>query len=314
MAEQIKIVIVGIGGVGGYFGGLLASKYRSSNRIQVIFVARGQHLKKIREDGLKVIQGRSEFIARPKLAVENTDYIGIANYILICTKSYDLEDAVKSLASCINKDTILLPLLNGVDAPARIAKIYPNARVWLGCVYIISRLKNMGIIENSGNIQKLFFGLDNKSNRKLHEFDTLLQNAGIESNLTKNISTVIWEKYIFISAMATATSYFDASIGKVLLTNQKVIVELIKEVSQIARVKNIEIDQHIERKVLNKLRSLPFETTSSMHSDFQSKRPQTELDTLTGYVVQEGIKHKIGTPTYNKLYNFLQINSPKPRH
>ena len=306
MSRKIKIVIVGIGGVGGYFGGLLAKRFEGSDRVQVIFVARGQHLKKIQKDGLKVIKGTSEFVARPSKAVENTNKIDTADYILLCTKSYDLENALGSLTSCISGDTVLLPLLNGVDAPERISKIFPNATVWQGCVYIISRLKNAGVIENSGNIQKLFFGLDNENNDRLEGFDGILRSAGIESILTENISAVVWEKYIFISAMATATSYFDATIGRVLLENKKTIMGLIKEVSQIAKAKNIEIDKDIETRTLEKLSSLPFEITSSLHSDFKNRKSRTELNTLTAFVVQEGIRLKIETPTYTKLYRVLQ--------
>ena len=141
MSTKVKIVIAGIGGIGGYFGGFLAKKYENSNDVEVCFVARGEHLNKIRENGLKVIHGQNEFIARAAIATDNANEIGIADYILICTKSYDLDATIKQLKPCIAENTILLPLLNGVESVERIKKILPGTTVLEGCVYIVSSVK-----------------------------------------------------------------------------------------------------------------------------------------------------------------------------
>ena len=111
---QVKIVIAGIGGVGGYFGGLLAKKYAGSDQVQIYFIARGKHLAEIQKQGLKVIKGGNEFIAKPKLATDQAAQIGIANYLIICTKNYDLRQMMHQVQPCIGKDTVILPLLNGI--------------------------------------------------------------------------------------------------------------------------------------------------------------------------------------------------------
>ena len=306
LEEKIRIVIIGIGGVGGYFGGYLAKKYDNSDKVEVIFVARGEHLKKIQEEGLKVIQGAKKFIAKPTLAVENAADIGIADYILIATKTYHLEGALESVRPCVGPETVLLPLLNGVDAAEKISATFPASRVWNGCVYIIARLNEAGVVENSGNIQQLHFGRDNETNPKLLEFDTLLREAEIESHLTQQISKIVWEKYIFISAIATATSYFDESIGMVLSEHEQTFVNLIQEVSLVARARKISVDPEIETIVLNKTRNFPPKATSSMHSDFQNQKSQTELDALTGYVVLEGSRLGLATPTYENCLKRLK--------
>ena len=164
---KTKIIIAGIGGVGGYFGGLLANCFYENENVEIIFFARGRHLKEIQNNGLKVIKGDSEFIARPALATDNPAETGIADYIIVATKSYDLETVVRQLLPCINQDTIVLPLLNGVDSKERIKNILPGNIVLDGCAYIVSRLKQAGVIENSGNIQTLYFGLDNFVNDRL---------------------------------------------------------------------------------------------------------------------------------------------------
>jgi len=308
---KTKIIVAGIGGVGGYFGGLLAKHFYDKENVEIIFFARGRHLKEIQNNGLKVIKGDSEFIAKPTLATDNPFEIGIADFIIVATKNYDLETIIQQLRSCINQDTIILPLVNGVDSKERIKNILPDNIVLEGCVYIVSRLKQVGVIENNGNIQTLYFGLDNFVNDRLLLLENLFKEANIEASLSKNISTIIWEKFIFISPTATATSYFDKCIGELIADNEKLTTTatLIEEVKQIAKAKQIVISEDITEKTLNKLKALPFETTSSMHSDFQNNKPTNELKSLTGYVVSEGRKYNLETPIYIKTYAELKKKS-----
>ncbi|MBK8955224.1 MAG: 2-dehydropantoate 2-reductase [Saprospiraceae bacterium] len=309
--SKTKIIIAGIGGVGGYFGGLLAHHYDNHDHIEINFIARGAHLEEIRKNGLKVIQGGQEFIAKPHLVTDNPAEIGIADFIVIATKSYDLETIIQQLQICINQDTIILPLLNGVDSRERIKKILPANMVLDGCVYIVSRLKQVGVVENIGNIQTLYFGLDHLVNDRLHLLENLLKRANIEASLSTTISTIIWEKYIFISPTATATSYLDKCIGELLSETGylSLLTQLIEEVIQIALANQIAISEHIAEKTINKLKGLPFSATSSMHSDFKNNNPKNELQSLTAYVINQGRKYNLETPTYIKAYDLLMQKS-----
>lgn len=303
---KTKITIAGIGGVGGYFGGLLANQYINSVQVEICFFSRGQNLNEIKKNGLKVIKGESEIICKPKIATDNPSDIGIVDLIIICTKSYDIENVVQQLKPCIDESTIILPLLNGVDSKEKIQKILPNNTILDGCVYIVSRLKQAGTIENIGNIQTLYFGIDGSSNQKLKYYETIFRNANIEATLSQNISSIIWEKFIFISPTATATSYFDKSVGEIVSEKHiKTVIELINEVNQIANAKSILTTEDIVEKTINKMKSLPFDTTSSMHTDFKNKNGFNELESLTNYVIEQGQKYDIETPTYIKTYNEL---------
>lgn len=304
---KTTIIIAGIGGVGGYFGGLLAKQYFNNDHIEICFLVRGQHLNEIQKNGLKIINGGKEFIGKPAIATDNPADIGIADLIIICTKSYDIETVVQQLKPCINPNTFILPLLNGVDSKEKIQNILPGNTILDGCVYVVSRLKEAGIIENMGNIQTLYFGLDNYYSEKLKHFETIFKKANIEATLSQNISSIIWEKFIFISPTATATSYFDKNIGEIVCENHlETVTELINEIKQIAEAKHIDFSEDITEKTIEKLKSLPFDTTSSMHTDFRNKKPLNELQSLTGYVIEEGRKYNIQTPTYIKAYNELK--------
>ncbi|MDI9309128.1 MAG: 2-dehydropantoate 2-reductase [Limnohabitans sp.] len=310
MNTRTKIVIAGIGGVGGYFGGLLAYHYFNSEEVEICFFARGQNLQEIKKNGLKVIKGKNEIICKPKIATDNPTEIGNADLIIICTKSYDIENVVQQLKPCIDESTIILPLLNGVDSKEKVQNILPNNTILDGCVYIVSRLKQAGTIENIGNIQTLYFGLDNFYSQRLKHYETIFKNATIEATLSKNISSIIWEKFIFISPTATATAYFDKSIGEIVSEKHiETVTELINEVKQIANAKNILISEDIVEQTIKKLKSLPFETTSSMHTDFKNKNNYTELESLTNYVILQGEKYNIETPIYIKTYTELKKKS-----
>lgn len=310
---KTKIIIAGIGGVGGYFGGLLAKHFYASEHVEVNFLARGNNLNQIKSSGLKVIKGNDEFIAKPTLATDNAADMGIANFIIIATKSYDLETTVQQLQPCINQSTIILPLLNGVNSKEIIKQILPNNIVLDGCVYLVSRIKQAGVVENSGNIQTLYFGLNSFVNDQLLLLQTLFSKANIEASLSNNISTIIWEKFIFLSPTATATSYFDVCIGELIADKHKIeIIELlIEEVKQIAKAKQIPVSNNITEITLNKLKALPFQATSSMHTDFKTNKPNNELESLTGYVISEARKYNVETPTYIKLYTQLKNKSVK---
>jgi 2-dehydropantoate 2-reductase len=306
--SKTRIVVAGIGGVGGYFGGLLAKNYEGHENVEICFLARGQHLAEIRGKGLRLIHEQSEILSNPFIATDNPAEMGVADLIVICTKSYDLESVAKELEPCINRDTIILPLLNGTDSTDRIRAIYPDNLVLNGCVYIVSRIKEPGVVENTGNIQTLYFGLDNDTNDRLKHFDELFARAGIEATLTENISSVIWEKFIFLSPIATVTSYYDKCIGDILSNAESLetVVALIAEVMSVAIARGIEVAKDIQSRTMQKYASLPYETTSSMHRDFISRKRDTELQTLTGNVVEEGRRWHVPTPVYERLFKELE--------
>ncbi|QXU41242.1 ketopantoate reductase family protein [Pedobacter sp. D749] len=305
MLNKTRIVIVGIGGVGGYFGGLVSKRYANGNDVEVVFVARGEHLNEIQNKGLTVINGNESFITKPHLATDDYSKIGVADYIIICTKSYDLKQTIGQLKPLIGHNTILLPLLNGVSASDEILEILPQAKVLKGCAFIVSKIKSPGIIENSGNIQKLSFGVDGPLNGEVLHLKNLMFDAGIDVAVSDKISTAIWEKFIFISPTATSTSYFDSTIGKVLEENLETVLKLIEEVKSLALAKGVTISDDISGKTLNTMKSMPYEVTSSMHRDYLNQKPLTEVESLTGYIVREAEKFGIAAPTYLKLYEGL---------
>lgn len=193
----MRIVIVGIGGVGGYFGGKLAREYENSNEHEIIFIARGEHLKAIQKNGLQLFTKEGDYIARPKIATDNSAVAGVFDLVFFCTKSYSLESSAQNFDACINGNTIVIPLLNGVNSAERLRAILPEANVLGGSVYIISHIEGPGVIRQEGGACKLTFGTDDQqSAQKYSNILDILLKAKINAVLTDKISEVLWTKYL----------------------------------------------------------------------------------------------------------------------
>jgi len=308
MSKKTRIAILGMGGVGGYFGGMLAKKYSHSDAYEIIFIARGASEKVIRDKGLKLITATEETTVFPDLVSNDAKIIGNINFLICCVKSYDLEESLTPLKDCISSKTIILPLLNGVDASERILKITDEAEVWDGCAYIISRLIEPGVVKETGNLHSIYFGSEATSSDNLKSFEKILKGANIECHLSDNIKQTVWEKYLLISTIGSLTSYLDESIGHILANlNHKIMLrQLLQELKSIADAKKINLPEDIIEKTIAKMESMPYGATSSMHSDFK-KGGQTEYASLTGYVTKLGKEMKIPIPTYDLVSEGLQV-------
>lgn len=307
MNKKVKIIVAGIGGVGGYFGGLLANWYANNEHIEIYFISRGENLEAIRENGITIIEKDCYTIANPTLVTDDPSKCGIADYLILCTKTYDLAALLDQLRPAINENTLILPLLNGIDNVEKIQAQLPGISVLEACVYVVSRLQSPGIIENTGNLQKIFFGSSRINDNRPQQLESILQQAGIDAHYTSAIRKLTWEKFLFISPVATATSYFNNSIGQLAEDPDKMafVKQLLAETKSIALAMGIEMDTDISEKIINRILSLPYENTSSMHSDYKKGKKETELESLTGYVIRKAAELNLQVPGFEKAYAHL---------
>ena len=299
-----RIAVVGIGGVGGYVGGRLAACFEDSQEAEVVLAARGENEKAIREQGLKLITPEGEQTVRPRLV--SAAEIGEPDLVLLCTKEYDLEETALSLRDQIGSRTAILPLLNGVDNFERIARVVPGAEIWRGCIYIVSKLVAPGVVEKTGSICLIYFGSGNAKTEKSEFVESLFARAGIEAYWAEDISSKVWEKFVFISSLAGATSVLNTTIRGVLSDERgvKLLYELYDEIKRVAAAKKIEISETEVRQKFDNLKNLPAEATSSMHRDFSLGR-RAELESLVGYVIDEAKRLNVPVPAYEKIYGEL---------
>lgn len=302
----MKIVILGIGGVGGYYGGMLARHYENSKEVEVYFIARGESEKAIKQNGLRVESVKENFVAHPKLVTSKPEEIGLADIIICCTKSYGLEESINQLKPCIGKETVILPLLNGVDSAERIKEVLPN-EVWEGCVYLVSQLAGPGIVKETGNPPRMYFGSRAGTNEKLKSAEKIFKEAGINAALSDNIQQAMWEKYLFLSPSATITSYLDKYMGDIPLNEEyrKLLQQLLNELMPVAEKLGIVVPANAFQNTIDVMTKLPKGATTSMHRDFMNGN-STEVESLTGYAIGLGKKFGIAMPTYEMMYAKLK--------
>jgi 2-dehydropantoate 2-reductase len=312
MKRPVKITILGTGAVGGYFGGLLARRYHNNDEVQISFLTRPATEKIIREQGLKLILSEEELIVNPDLVTSDPANIDKIDLLICSVKSYDLEESLKPLATCLSKDTVILPLLNGIDAAPRIKRMFPDTEVWQGCVYIVSRLIERGVVKEFGSGHSFFFGSSNATKDKLEDYLRIFKEAGINAILSEDIEHDVWEKFIFISSLASLTSYLDKPLGAILENQEylETLKELMRELLKIAAAKGINFPKDIIETRVAKMKKLDYGTTSSMHSDLK-KGGRTEYRSLTEYVVKLGNELNIDTPVYDKILEKLILLNKK---
>lgn len=300
-----RIGIIGLGGVGGYYGGKLALAAQALPGYEVIFMMRGEAAKTVAAQGLQVITPSAAFRAHPALVADKPEEIGPLDFLLFCTKGYDLQDAAQQYSACIKPGTIVLPLLNGVENTALLQQLLPQAEVWKGCTYIVSRITAPGQITERGSFNELLFGMP--GNARQHWFTDLLDAADINYTNSSNIDLVIWRKFLFICAIGTMTSYLDLSIGAILehSEHRATLVALMKEIITLAEASGIAPGDQVLEETLAKMGSLPYETTSSLHDDFKNHK-RTELEALPGYVVRAAKAKGLVVPQHEQIYNELK--------
>ncbi len=214
MKEDIRIGVLGIGGTGGYFGGKLATFYKDSDAVKVVFIARNETKSLIKKQGLQVESVEEDFSIKPSLVSDDPAEIGPLDILFVCVKSYSLEEATSKYIQNVKRGGVVITIQNSVSQLETLQNILPEGVTHLeGCAYILSNQIGPGHIKHKGGPATIFFGNDTA----LEEFkwaEDIFTQAGVKATLTHAISKTIWKKFLFISPLAVATSYFSCSIGE----------------------------------------------------------------------------------------------------
>lgn len=304
------IVVVGLGGVGGYFGFKINQTNETTGKYTVSFVARGETYDKVKENGLTLLSPEhSNSQTHPNAIVENISEIKNPDLVLICVKEYDLENVCKQLLPVIHKDTVLLPMMNGADIYDRIRTIIPDHTVLPTCVYVASHIKKRGTVEHKGNAGKIIVGRDPEHFSVLVEWITeLLSESKIDFDFKDNSLKDIWTKFIFIASFGLVTAKHNSSMGAVCTDEQQKneATGIMKEIKQIAAKKGIDLQEDIIDATFNKASTFPFETPTSLQLDINSGKKDNELELFAGAVLKYGAETGVETPFTQKIYTEIK--------
>jgi 2-dehydropantoate 2-reductase len=309
--DRLNIGVMGVGGVGGYFGGKLAQPYSSNpdSPVNVFFIARGKHLEAIKQNGL-VLQSPEfgSIRCRPKLATERISDLPPMDLFLICVKGYDLMEVATSIKDYIKAKTIILPLLNGADVRERLRAKIMTGIILPACVYISAQIEAPGVIAHIGKPGKMIFGRDPDHPEYIpHEIFRVFEGSSIDYEWKDDVHPAIWEKYLFISSFGLISARYNRTLGEILdaPSLKEEVIGIMKEVYSIALKKNIRLPDGIVDLSLKKAAMFPRDTQTSLQRDIQQKKGKSELELFGGTIIDFGEKLGIPTPTTKKIYQKL---------
>ena len=310
--NQKKVCIVGLGGVGGYLGSMLAH-----NLNNIYYFVRGERLESIRKNGLKLYSEASgEFTAYPEVASNNAEEMGVMDYIIICVKQFSLEQVCAEISPMIDHHTVIIPLLNGVGVSDKVRILIGKGCVLDGLVYITSGSDKNFTIHQTGSYCNVHIGYGKGSEcdkNILLEFQNLLQSANVTCIIENDIEAAIWRKYILNCAYNIVTAYYNATTG-CIRKNETAVMQLkllLKEACLVARTLKVNIDDDLEEVHLNHIMYKQSESaTSSLNRDITSGR-QNELDVFSGQLLELAAKYQIKIPMTEFFYQELKKRNLK---
>jgi 2-dehydropantoate 2-reductase len=303
----MRIAILGSGGVGGYFGGLLA---RAGN--DVTFVARGEHLRAMRERGLRIEARSGAFTIAPVHATAATADVGPVDLVVLCVKTYSLDGAIAALPPLLGAGTAVLTLQNGIEAPDRVAAAIGAAAVLPGVVYCEVAVREPGVIFQGAPVQRIVFGeLDGAHSARAQQIAGALADAGVDVVLSVNVLGALWAKCCFICAMSGVTALTRQPLGPLLADaeGRELLRGAMREAQAVGLAKGIVFDgDPVEAGMANAAR-FPYDAKSSMLRDLE-RGGMLEIEALNGAVVRLGRALGVPTPLNQAIYAALRFAQP----
>lgn len=299
----VKVAIMGTGGVGGAFGARLAAAGSD-----VTFIARGRQLEAIRNNGLSIIApALGDLTVKPAQVTDNPAGVGKVDIVLFCVKLWDTEHAVKSLQPTIGADTAVISLQNGITRDDIIKDILGAEHVVGGVSYVAATIKEPGVIDQRGTVQKIVFG-EYSGNRtaRVDAFQAACTKAGIEAIVADNIQEALWKKYCYLVAMSSVLAAARLTIGPVRTNprTRELLVQVMSEAVAVAKARGIEVGADFIDRHMDYFDGLPPDATASMQFDL-SIGNRLELPWLGGALVDLGRETGVPTPVTQTLVNVL---------
>jgi len=297
----VHVVVMGSGGVGGYFG---AKLLRAG--VEVTMVARGLHLAAMRRSGLTIrsaVEGES--VVRPAV-VERLEGAARADAVLFCVKSFDTEDAAPRLWSILGPDTPVLSLQNGVDNEDKIDAALGAGRAMGGVAQVFATIEAPGVIKHQAAGRIILGEMDGRVSERAERLRDTFARAEVPVELSRNIRRALWEKYILICAVAGTTALTREPLGVIRETppTWRLFRELVAEVTALARAEGVDMPDDTVDQTMKFASGIPPANRASLAQDLLQGR-RLELEAIHGHASRLGERLGVPTPTLFAVYAAL---------
>jgi 2-dehydropantoate 2-reductase len=303
----MRILVMGSGGVGGFYGGRLAHA-----GCDVTFVARGAHLAAMRERGLTIESEAQGDIHLPAVKVtgDPADAAPV-DLVLISVKLWDIEAAARAVKPAVGPHTAVLSLQNGVMKDDVLRREFGEKAVMGGVGYVATHISRPGVIHQTGAIQRMVFGeYDGRRSPRAEALLAAAAAAGIEAELSSDVRRAIWEKYVFLVGLSGTTATIRKSIGTIRenARTRAFLLDLMKETVAVGRAHGVALPEDYAAQRLAFADTVPFDMTSSMLHDLERGNP-LELEWLSGGVVKLGEQVGVPTPANRAVWDILALHA-----
>lgn len=298
----MRVAVVGVGGVGGYFGARLAQA-----GCDVAFIARGAHLQAIREQGLRIESMGAAFTVHPAVAADDPAQVGPVDVVLVGVKTWQLAETAAQLGPLIGPETAVVPLLNGIEAPNQIAAALGAAHSLGGLCKISALLAGPGLVRHVGIEPFIAFGeLDNRPSSRAERLRQAFAQAGVNAAIPADIQVAMWEKFLLIATWSGIGAVTRAPVGvwRSLPETRRMAEQSLHEAVAVGRAHDVALAEGVAERTLAFLDGVPPAGTASMQRDIMEGRP-SELEAQNGAIVRLGEAAGVATPLHRFIYHSL---------
>jgi 2-dehydropantoate 2-reductase len=304
----MRIAVVGVGGVGGYFGGKLAQADHD-----VVFVARGATLDALRTRGLRVDSVNGDFLVQPVNATD--DPKDIVDAVLFAVKAWQIPDAARSANPLVGPETVVVPLENGMEAPEQLAAILGREHVLGGLCGIVAYIVEPGHIKHAGVEPFVMFGeLDGRESERVQRLREAFIRADVKCDPTRDVNHAMWSKFLFITPMSAIGALTRVPIGvwRNMREPRDMAVRAIREIIAVAAARGVRLGEEAIERTLARYDGLPPDATSSLQRDVMEGKP-SELDAQLAAVARMARSAGVETPVCDFMLAMLLPQEAKAR-
>lgn len=299
----MKIAIFGTGGVGGYFGALLADAGH-----EVIFIARGPNLRALQANGLQVKSVNGDFTVRPAQATDDPAAVGPVDYVVVAVKHYHLRQAAPAIAPLVGSETTVVPLLNGVDAPEVLTAALGPGPVVGGLCSLVSLVETPGVIRQESKLRRVVVGeLSREPSERVDRLVQAWAACGVDAVQADDIIAAMWDKLVFIASFGGVGALARCNMGQLLASpeTRELFLDSMREVEAVARGRGVELASDVVDQRLAMAEAFESTATSSMQRDVAEGKP-FELEAFSGTIVRQGQQAGVPTPIHGAIYALLR--------
>jgi 2-dehydropantoate 2-reductase len=300
---NLKIAVFGTGAVGGYFGGRLAEAGED-----VRFIARGQHLAAIRDQGLRVSSIAGDFLIRPASVTDRPAEAGPVDVVLVGVKAWQVPEAADAIRPLVDERTFVVPLENGIEAPDQLANVLGVGHVVGGLCRILANVEEPGHIRHAGVAPYVAFGeLDGSKSARVDALREAFARArGLTVEVPGDIRVAMWSKFVFIAALSGVGALTRAPIGTIRSQpeTRRLLEDSLKEIHALARRAGVGVPDDLVATILGYIDTMPADGLASMQRDMMQGRP-SELDAQVGAVIRRAERLELDVPVHRMIYAAL---------